>query len=303
MEIIPTLDLQNFHSGTKKKKLFIQELKKALEGKGFFFLKNHQISENTLSTAKKVFNTFFEFPEEVRKLYEYVDEQHQRGYTPMRIEKGEFASIADEKHFFQIGADRNVVVTEIPEFKATADMLFAEFQRTAKTLLGAISLSLGLEESYLPSKEGNSIMRAIDYPPTDTPLIDDGLAAKGGNFIGMCASKHTDINMITLLEAKEEGLQLANGEQWLPITINDPKLIIVNAGDMLEHLTGGRYKSGLHRVVCKRNIRRFSIPFFCHVNKDESLVPLKHLGESDLTKYPFKTAGEYLNHRLAQIGL
>lgn len=268
---IPTLDLKDFLGSTPQKELFIQDLKNALATKGFFFLKNSGISEKTISTARKAFETFFQFP--------------------------------DEKHFFQIGADRNVDVTEIRNFKPITNELFSEFRTEARVLLSAISLSLGMKEFYLSAKEGNSIMRAIDYPPTENPLHDDGIASRGGNITGMCASKHTDINMITLLEAKEEGLQLLDGSTWLPITIKEPGLIIVNAGDMLEHLTGGRYKSGLHRVVCKRNVRRFSIPFFCHINENESIRPLQHLGSSDLGKYKFSTAGEYLRHRLNAIGL
>jgi isopenicillin N synthase-like dioxygenase len=304
-QVIPTLDMQDFTSGDESRKAtFVQQIKDALENTGFFFLKNHSISARTLSGARAVFDQFFQgLSIEERLKYEFAEEQHQRGYTPMRIEKGEFANVADEKHFFQIGDDRNVTVEEIPLFKEAADSLFREFREQSIELLRAIALSLALPEHYFDEKEGYSIMRAIDYPPTEDPLEDDDVATRGGNITGMCASKHTDINMITLLEAQEEGLQLLKDHTWLPITIENPDLIIVNAGDMLEHLTGGRYKSGLHRVVCQRNVRRFSIPYFCHLKLDESLVPLEKLGASDMEKYPFRTAGEYLNHRLRQIGL
>jgi isopenicillin N synthase-like dioxygenase len=304
-KLIKTLDLRDYTSGDEnKKQTFVRELKDALSTTGFFFLKNHGISHETVTEARRHFDHFFqELPAETRLKYEFADEQHQRGYTPMRIEKGEFAKIADEKHFFQIGEDRTVNIEEIPGFKETSDKLFDQFQKQSITLLQAIALSLDLDEHYFDEKEGNSIMRAIDYPPTENPLVDDGVASEGGNITGMCATKHTDINMITLLLALEEGLQLWYKDEWLPIHIEDPELIIINAGDMLQHLTGGRYKSGLHRVVCQRNVRRFSIPYFCHVKMEESLVPLEHLGESDLEKFHFKTAGEYLNYRLEKIGL
>ncbi len=273
--VIQTLDLQHFLSGGEtKKSAFILNLKNAFETTGFCFLKNHGIGKNTLQMARTVFEQFFNLDEGVRNKYEFVSEHHQRGYTPMKIEKGEFANIADEKHFFQIGADRSVNVSEINDFERDSIMLFNDFRVCSKFLLEAIALSLGLDEYYFSKKEGNSIMRAIDYPARENPLIDDDVATMGGNIVVMCASKHTDINMITLLEAQEEGLQLWYENTWLPITITDPGLIIVNAGDMLQHLTGGRYVSGLHRVVCQRNIRRFSIPYFCHLNVHESVAPL-----------------------------
>ncbi|MBL7718791.1 MAG: isopenicillin N synthase family oxygenase [Flavipsychrobacter sp.] len=304
-KIIKTLNMPDYtRGGEAEKAAFVAELKEALETTGFFFLRNHGIAQQTVGNARRVFDAFFQqLPEELRLKYEFAEEQHQRGYTPMRIEKGEFAKIADEKHFFQVGDDRAVNVTEIPGFKEAADTLFAEFREQSLVLLRAIAVSLGLDEAYFDGKEGNSIMRAIDYPPTENPLVDDGIASEGGNITGMCATKHTDINMITLLLAQEEGLQLWHKDEWLPITIEDPELIIINAGDMLQHLTGGRYRSGLHRVVCQRNVRRFSIPYFCHVKLEESLVPLEHLGASDLERFHFKTAGEYLNYRLQQIGL
>ena len=302
-ELIPTLNLNHFKSPYKKNQdFFVAGLKHALETTGFFFLQNHGISEETLLKSRAVFDAFFSGDID-REKYEFKEEQHQRGYTPMRLEKGEFATIADEKHFFQIGNDRMVEVEEIPDFKATTTKLYHEFRDCSLVLLQAIGRSLALEEEYFSNREGNSIMRAIDYPATENPLEDDEEPTLGGNIAGMCASKHTDINMITLLEAKEVGLQLFYNNHWIPVTIADSNLIIVNAGDMLEHLTGGRYKSGLHRVVCTRNIRRFSIPYFCHLNTSESVAPLKQLGLSDLVKYPYKTVGQYLDFRLAQIGL
>ncbi len=86
MYIIPTLNLRDFVSGGSKKESFVTQLKHALETKGFFFLKNHGISVKTISSARTMFNTFFNFPEEVRKKYEYAEEQHQRGYTPLKTE-------------------------------------------------------------------------------------------------------------------------------------------------------------------------------------------------------------------------
>lgn len=304
--LIPTLDLEQFLSPFMDDQLaFIQHLKESCMDTGFFFLKNHGISQNTLKFARQTFDRFFlQLSQEERLRYEFADEQHQRGYTPMRVETGEFSVIADEKHFFQIGRDRNVIVKEITGFGLATDMLFNQFRGCSLHLLSAISMALKMpSDASLAFKEGNSIMRAIDYPPTEEPLIDDGLATKGGNVTGMCASKHTDINIITLLEAKEPGLQLWYEGIWIPITITDPNLIIVNVGDMLEHLSNGLFKSGLHRVVCQRQTRRFSIPYFCHINPEESIVPLGHLGTADLEKYPFKTAGEFLDHRLAKIKL
>lgn len=300
-QLIQTLDLQDFLS-IKNRRDFVTNLEISLRTTGFFFLKNHLIDPALLNRARAIFTQFFDQPEEVRKRYSFPKEFYQRGYTPLRTEAGEFASNQpDEKHFFQVGA-RKVRVFDLPGFNTMTSKLFGQFQENYLILLQAIAESLELHTNYFDEKAGNSIFRAIDYPPTENPLVDDDKATAGGNLTGMCATKHTDINMLTLLFALEPGLQLWYENNWLPIT-NDPGLIVVNCGDMLEHLTNGIYKSGLHRVVCERNVRRFSIPFFGHLNVWESIEPLAHLGEPDLSRFPHKVVGKFLNQRLEQIGL
>jgi isopenicillin N synthase-like dioxygenase len=73
---------------------------------------------------------------------------------------------------------------------------------------------------------------------------------------------------------------------------------------MLWHLTGGVYKSGLHRVVCEPNKDRFSCPFFGHRIDSASIAPLKKFrGLYDPKKFPWDNEGEFLRHRLEEINL
>ncbi len=303
--LIETLNLEDFRLNPETKNRFVKQLADAFTSPGFFFLENHGIPENVIAKADRLFREFFvDLSTEQRLQYENKEKLHQVGYTPMKLETGEFSTTPDEKHFFQAG-DRDEIpfVSEIPAFTPACMALFDEFRKVSLTLFQATALSLNLPEDYFDKKEGNSAMRAIHYPAHENPLADDGEINAGGNYAGMCASKHTDINMITLLLAREPGLELWHKNHWVPIIITNPNMLIVNAGDMLEHLTGGRYKSGLHRVVCEKNVERFSVPYFSHMNEQESIVPVPSLGESDLTKFHFKTAGEFLNYRLQQIGV
>lgn len=72
---------------------------------------------------------------------------------------------------------------------------------------------------------------------------------------------------------------------------------------MLEHLTAGVYKSGIHRVVCKPGIERFSCPFFGHRVDNASIIPLDQFTGYDREKFSFLTEGQFFNHRLTQINL
>jgi len=303
--VIDTLDLNDFNAGGRSRKDFVNSLAASFSNTGFFFLENHGIPEDVIANADALFRQFFtKLSSEERLQYENKESMHQVGYTPMKIETGEFSSVPDEKHFFQAGARNDIpFVKELPLFTPACMELFYAFRKVAKQLYNATALSLGLQESWFDKKEGNSIMRAIHYPANENPIADDDEATPGGNYAGMCASKHTDINMITLLLAREPGLELWHKNNWAPITITNPDVLIVNGGDMLEHITGGRYKSGLHRVVCQKNVERYSVPYFSHMNECESIVPLQSLGDSDLQKFHFATVGEFLRYRLAQIGL
>jgi isopenicillin N synthase-like dioxygenase len=167
-------------------------------------------------------------------------------------------------------------------------------------LLRAIALYLGLDENYFDPfvTNGNSILRAIHYPPiTDEPKS------------AIRAEQHEDINLITLLVgASADGLEILNKqEQWVAVT-SLPEQIVVNVGDMLQRLTNNKLRSTTHRVVNPDrslwHTSRFSIPFFLH---PVAGMPLKCLDDCIDAGHPKAyediTAGEYLDERLREIGL
>jgi isopenicillin N synthase-like dioxygenase len=263
---------------------------------------NQAIIERGEESFKKFLT---EVPIENRMAYSYPEKGYQIGYTPPKIETGEFAKTPDEKHFFHVYPNDMPFIKEIPTFRENTVLLWNDFHKLARELMKFIALSINEFGDFFESSNGRigySLLRGIHYPAGQKPVDDDEVVTEGGNLIGMCASKHTDINMITLLLAKEPGLQLKYRGKWIPITIKDPDLLIVNVGDMLQHLTNGVYKSGLHRVVCQEDKERSSIPFFYHVPDDFSIFPLIQFGEPK-EQFHFQTAGEFLHHRLRQIGL
>jgi isopenicillin N synthase-like dioxygenase len=145
---------------------------------------------------------------------------------------------------------------------------------------------------------GNSILRAIHYPP----ILHEPKSA-------IRAEQHEDINLITLLVgASADGLEILSKEgEWLPVKAG-PGEIVVNVGDMLQRLTNDRLKSTTHRVVNPPremwHSSRFSIPFFLHPRSNMSLASLSSCISNDHPKlYEDYTAGFYLDERLREIGL
>lgn len=310
---IPVVDLADFLSGDPdKKKNFVNSLGKAYEDVGFVAVKNHGIPDDLIGDLYKYVQQFFSLPSDEKKTYEVPGLAGQRGYTSFGKEHAKGSDAPDLKEFFQFGQTvidgdavkeeypDNVTVNEVPEFTPTFRKAYQAFEKSGTALLQAIALYLGLDEHYFDSHvhNGNSILRAIHYPPiTHEPKS------------AIRAEQHEDINLITLLVgASADGLQiLTKQNEWVGVT-SLPDQIVVNVGDMLQRLTNNRLKSTTHRVVNPpRNMwhtSRFSIPFFLHPKSKMSLASLDScIDERHPKAYPDATAGEYLDERLREIGL
>ncbi|HEX4374203.1 MAG TPA: 2-oxoglutarate and iron-dependent oxygenase domain-containing protein [Puia sp.] len=310
---IPVVDLSDFLSGDEnKKKAFVQSLGKAYEDVGFVAVKNHGIPDELIADLYKYVQQFFSLPLDKKKNYEKPELAGQRGYTSFGKEHAKGSDAPDLKEFFQFGQTvedddavkseypPNVTVNEVPQFTPTFFKAYRAFEKSGAALLRAIALYLSLDENYFDEyiHNGNSILRAIHYPPiTHEPRS------------AIRAEQHEDINLITLLVgASAGGLQiLTNQNEWVE-AISLPEQIVVNVGDMLQRLTSNKLKSTTHRVVnpprSMWHTSRFSIPFFLHPKSEMSLACLQSCIDAAHTKaYPDVTAGEYLDERLREIGL
>ncbi len=313
---IPSLDLDDFVKGSPEKKMqFVKALGEAYNEIGFVAIKNHglsnQLVENLYGSVKK----FFQLPEDIKRKYGVEELAGLRGYIGRGKEHAKGSNIGDLKEFYHIGQHvtdndpigkeypQNIFPDEIPEMSESGMEAYKILESAGMNMLKAIALYLGLEENYFDSKvhNGNSILRAIHYYPIDNPdLVPEGAVR---------AAAHGDINLITLLMgASAEGLEVLRRDgQWIPITAL-PEQIVVNVGDMLDRLTNHKLKSTIHRVVNpsrdKMGNSRFSIPFFMHPRSEMNLACLENCIDSENPKqYEDMTAGEFLQERLAEIGL
>ena len=313
MDYIPVVYLSDFISGTpERKRSFVKALGDAYHETGFVTVKNHGISDKMIEELYREVKAFFSLPDDIKFKYEKPELAGQRGYTSFGREHAKGSKVADLKEFFQFGQmvtdedpirkeyPDNVWVSELPGFNEVNINAYRSFEIAGGHLMRAIAVYLDLPENYFEKKihNGNSILRAIHYPP----ISGDPKSA-------LRAEQHEDINLITLLVgASAEGLEIfTRKEEWVPVTAM-PGQIVVNVGDMLQRLTNDRLKSTTHRVVNPPkelwNTSRYSIPFFLHPRAEMRLDCLGScISLENTRKYDPISAGEYLDERLIEIGL
>lgn len=311
--VIPLVDLDQFVNGNAaQRQSVVETLGDAFHRVGFVGVVNHGVSQQLVDDFYRASKAFFAQPVEVKRKYEIKGGNGQRGYTSFGTEHAKQSEVADLKEFFQIGqtvpADHprkenypdNVEVAEEADFLRLGVELYRAFEKAGGALLRAIALHLDLPEGYFDEyiQDGNSILRAIHYPPI-TKEPESAIRAE----------QHEDINLITLLVgASAGGLQLLNMKnEWLDIVPGESE-IVVNVGDMLQRLTNNYLKSTTHRVVnpprAEWHKPRLSIPFFLHPVSEMKLDCLERCVTADQPlQYEPITAGEYLDERLREIGL
>jgi len=97
---------------------------------------------------------------------------------------------------------------------------------------------------------------------------------------------------------------------WIDVE-PDSSLLVCNIGDMLERLTGGRYRSTPHRVRNTSGVDRLSFPYFFDPSWDATVptLPLpstttnrvhRRWDGSDVLAWP-GTYGDYLSAKVSKV--
>jgi isopenicillin N synthase-like dioxygenase len=313
MSAIPSVNLSDFISNdSTRKQNFVDAIGKAYEEIGFVALKGHFLDDELVDKLYSEIKRFFSLPIETKHKYEIPGIAGQRGYISFGKESAKGKKEGDLKEFWHFGQyvenndklnaeyPKNVSVEELPGFNEAGKEAYRMLEKTAKYVLRALALHLGIEETYFDNyiHNGNSILRPIHYPPIKEEPKE-----------AVRAAAHGDINLITLLMgAQGKGLQVQNNAgEWLD-AIAEPDELMINVGDMLSRHTNNKLKSTIHRVVNPPkelwDSSRYSIPFFMHPISDMKLDVLEScIDENNPKDFDNITAGEYLNERLIELGL
>jgi isopenicillin N synthase-like dioxygenase len=139
-------------------------------------------------------------------------------------------------------------------------------------LMRALALGLGLPADYFRdhgTADPLLLLRLFNYPSRPVPA---GVDAAWG------VGEHTDYGLLTMLWQDDVGgLEVKSRGRWIaapPI----PGTLVCNIGDMLDRMTGGRWRSNPHRVAINTSGRdRLSIPAFFDPDFDTPVQPIRGL--------------------------
>ncbi|MFL5783559.1 MAG: isopenicillin N synthase family dioxygenase [Bacteriovoracaceae bacterium] len=308
---VPELSLMSFLNGTTNDKTkFVNNLFTGLKDYGFIILVDHPVDHKVTNKAYDLIHEFYQLPLATKEKYKCKEGGGQRGHTAFGVEHAKNSQYPDLKEFWHVGREvvtnpkfkqylpDNIWPSEIAEFKDTFLKLYNGLDTTSTIVLDALGMALDVPQTYFRTmlQDGNSILRAIHYPPLDERAPVNSVRA----------AAHEDINLITVMVgATTSGLELLDRDgKWLQVNCNE-KQLVVDSGDMLSRLTNDVIPATTHRVVnptVGANTHRYSMPFFTHPNPDTMLSCIPScIGTG--AKYEPINSHEWLMIRLKEIGL
>jgi isopenicillin N synthase-like dioxygenase len=247
------------------------EIDAACREAGFFYLTGHGVDPELLRGLDTLARQFFESPEtDKARIAMTLAKRAWRGWFPLGAELTSGIPDAKEGIYFgeELGPDHPRVLAGTPMhganlFPSQPEALrpvvleyMEAMTRLAQVVLSGIAIGLGLSRSWFSDNLTTDplvLFRIFRYPPLRTPTFEPGTWSVG---------EHTDYGLLTILgQDASGGLQVKTHGEWVDVPPKDGAFVC-NLGDMLERLTGGRYRSTPHRVRNSAKDDRLSFPFF-----------------------------------------
>ncbi|KIW23611.1 uncharacterized protein PV07_11798 [Cladophialophora immunda] len=311
---IPLIDIAGLFSDNLTDQVKVaDEIRKACEEVGFFYIKNHGVEQELIDDTVEVMKDYFRQPTE-KKMDQWIYKNtNLQGYEPIfgaRLD--DTKSRGDRKESFLLTYDpeldpvppqltalqrallvENNFPADQPDFKDQLVSYHSRLIRLSRVLVQAFALALGLEKTALDGlfSSPHSTMKIIHYPPQEPESQDEtGIGA------------HTDFDTFTILwQDTVGGLEVLNANaHWVPAH-PIPGTFVVNVGDFLMRMSNGRFVSTVHRVSNTTGHERYSLPFFFSSNHYATVEPLSAcLTPENPPQYEPLTVYEYYQKRQKQ---
>ncbi|XP_071736035.1 2-oxoglutarate-dependent dioxygenase 21, chloroplastic-like [Rutidosis leptorrhynchoides] len=156
-----------------------------------------------------------------------------------------------------------------------------------KQLMGVVLESLGLSADYLHQdlEQGSQVIAVNCYPPCPKPDLVLGMPP------------HSDYGTVTVLNQSQQGLEIMDHDgTWHSVPFIQGALI-VQAGDQIEVMSNGRYKSTIHRATVNTEKKRLSIASIHSLPIDKKVGPAPELvNEQHPIAYKEGSFSEFLDY-------
>jgi isopenicillin N synthase-like dioxygenase len=282
------------------------KIARACEETGFFLIEGHGVSPELRARIFEENARFNGLPLE-RKI-EIKLSPAFRGYQPfagstLKISTVEEATVGNQSESFfirhdispedaagEVIAGPNLWPRDLPGFQETVQAYHDVMRELALSLLPAWAYAMEQDEAEFSTlfDPPSTILRLLHYPAHERP--------RESGVYGI--APHTDYGFMTILAQDEiGGLELCPvDEDWQAVpAIADT--FVVNTGDTVPLLTGGRFASTRHRVVnTSATESRYSVPFFLDPSFNATIKPLP--GFDQLDDAGSVRFGDYLLKRL-----
>ncbi len=254
---------------------------------GFFYVRGHGVDEGLQGRLEALAHQTFALDEAAKAAFAMpLGGRAWRGWFPL---EGELTSgRADRKEGIYFGAELapedprvragvplhgpNLFPPQVPDLRPAVLAYLDAMTSLGHALLRGIAVGLGLDAGWFDdhlTADPLVLFRIFRYPP-EAEVADPNWGV----------AEHTDYGLLTILRQDAvDGLEVHAPGGWIaapPI----PGTFVCNLGDMLERMTGGRYRSTPHRVRNRSGTDRLSFPFFFDPAWEAQVLPVPLPGEA-----------------------
>ncbi|XP_065851233.1 protein LATERAL BRANCHING OXIDOREDUCTASE 1-like [Euphorbia lathyris] len=269
---LPLINLTLLSSSSKEGVQELQKLKQALSSWGCFQAVSHGVPTSFLDKVRQVTKQFFDLPTKEKQKYARAVNDFQ-GYGNDPILSDHQVHDWSDRLFLNLIPHNSKNLQLWPnnpiDFREVVDEYTEKMKVIAEVLLKAMARSLNVEEDCFLKQYGDEQVMAarFNYYP---------LCPKPDSILGVKA--HSDGSAITILlqDIQVEALQILKDDQWYRVPVI-PHAFLVNAGDQIQIMSNGIFKSPMHRVTTSSNKERISVVIFHLPNAEVEIEPVKAL--------------------------
>lgn len=290
MDTLPVIDVSALVNDTAQRERVAEQIGAACRAHGFFYVVGHGIDPALCERLETQARAFFALDE--------TEKQHSRMALGGRAWRGWFplggeltSNRPDWKEGLYLGSELGPdhprvragtplhganLWPAVPGLRETVLAYMDAVTQLGHVLMRGIALSLGLPADWF-ARHGTAdpliLFRLFNYPSRPVPA---GADVRWG------VGEHTDYGLLTILRQDAVGglevkVPSPAGPRWIaapPL----PDSFVCNIGDMLDRMTGGRYRSTPHRVAINTSGRdRLSFPLFFDPDFEARIAPIDGL--------------------------